>query len=371
MAVYKQFYDNPSGSNYVFGFNGMESDGDLKGEKLDYTTEFRQYDPRVGRWFSPDPVVKPWESPYVGFANNPIYYSDPSGLDPADPHGKNDTRVSRPTTRDPDGHYWVHTVQDNESPSSIAQAESNAGNSITLDQLAAWNTKIFKGYDAQNPDPHYWDASNKSNYMLHTGDQLAVTAPPPVDNSYSWSMGVPTGSIKDPTSAVNTNPSVFGSKQEWEFAYDNWYSGYIGNTSEMNTFTGRENPYCDKGLVVDNTFVWVWFGIGQALAESGSLLAAGNTLEENNIYTAAGRSLQKHASRPGSIYPKVFGNPGAINSQGEAVLKSIIENPNAESVIRYHAIFGEILEIKIPGGMGARFTSDGKTFLGFLDPGPG
>jgi hypothetical protein len=29
--------------------------------------------------------VKPWESPYAGFANNPIYFVDPSGLDPAPP----------------------------------------------------------------------------------------------------------------------------------------------------------------------------------------------------------------------------------------------------------------------------------------------
>ena len=38
-------------------------------------------DARLGRWLSPDPIVKPWESVYAGFANNPVYYTDPSGLD--------------------------------------------------------------------------------------------------------------------------------------------------------------------------------------------------------------------------------------------------------------------------------------------------
>lgn len=66
--------------NYRYGFNGVEKDNEIKGDGNSYNTDFRMYDPRVGRWLSIDPIVHPWESPYVGFANNPIYYTDPSGL---------------------------------------------------------------------------------------------------------------------------------------------------------------------------------------------------------------------------------------------------------------------------------------------------
>ena len=69
---------------YRFGYNGMEKSGDeLRGiEGTGYTTEFRQYDPRLGRWLSLDPMMKkfPWMSPYVGMDNNPIRYNDPLGL---------------------------------------------------------------------------------------------------------------------------------------------------------------------------------------------------------------------------------------------------------------------------------------------------
>ncbi|MBV6462389.1 MAG: hypothetical protein HJHJAOHD_02538 [Flavobacteriales bacterium] len=44
-----------------------------------YTTYFRQYDPRIARWKSTDPVTQPWQSPYTAFDNNPIFYTDPSG----------------------------------------------------------------------------------------------------------------------------------------------------------------------------------------------------------------------------------------------------------------------------------------------------
>jgi RHS repeat-associated protein len=60
-------------SNYRFGFQGMEQDRELKGEGKSYTTEFRSYDPRVGRWVSIDPLVDrfPQESSFSAFGNNP------------------------------------------------------------------------------------------------------------------------------------------------------------------------------------------------------------------------------------------------------------------------------------------------------------
>jgi len=69
--------------SYWFGYNGMEKDPEIKGDGNSYTTEFRQYDPRLGRWLSLDPLMRkfPWMSPYVAFDNNPVYYIDPYGLE--------------------------------------------------------------------------------------------------------------------------------------------------------------------------------------------------------------------------------------------------------------------------------------------------
>jgi RHS repeat-associated protein len=60
----------------------MEKDPEIKGEGNSYTTEFRQYDPRLGRWLSLDPLMSmfPDMSPYVAFDNNPVYFVDPYGL---------------------------------------------------------------------------------------------------------------------------------------------------------------------------------------------------------------------------------------------------------------------------------------------------
>jgi RHS repeat-associated protein len=73
---------NFSSSSYRFGFNGMEMDNEIKSSTGNsYTTYFRQYDPRLGKWMSKDVVNYPWQSPYAAFNNNPIYFADPSGAE--------------------------------------------------------------------------------------------------------------------------------------------------------------------------------------------------------------------------------------------------------------------------------------------------
>ncbi len=72
---------NYSAPSYRFGYNGMEKDNEQKGEGNSYTTTFRQYDPRSGRWLSMDPKNQksPSQSPYSSFYNNPVLYNDPKG----------------------------------------------------------------------------------------------------------------------------------------------------------------------------------------------------------------------------------------------------------------------------------------------------
>jgi RHS repeat-associated protein len=78
------------GEDYRYAFNGMEQDPEVSGDGNSYTTEFRGYDPRLGKWKSLDPLMAsfPHTSPYVGFANNPIVFTDPYGLAPTGGKGK-------------------------------------------------------------------------------------------------------------------------------------------------------------------------------------------------------------------------------------------------------------------------------------------
>jgi len=71
-----------SSADYRYGFNGMEKDDEVSGNGNSYTTEFRQYDPRIARWKSIDLLgsLAPGWTPYRFAFNNPNIYTDNSGL---------------------------------------------------------------------------------------------------------------------------------------------------------------------------------------------------------------------------------------------------------------------------------------------------
>jgi len=66
-------------SDYRFGYQGSEMTNEMSGNGNEYTTYFRQLDPRLGRWFSVDPVVQPWQSPYMSMDGNPVGLNDQMG----------------------------------------------------------------------------------------------------------------------------------------------------------------------------------------------------------------------------------------------------------------------------------------------------
>jgi RHS repeat-associated protein len=83
--------------SFAYGFNGMEKDDEVKGDGNSFGTEFRLYDPRLGKWKSIDPLIHDLRilglSGYHYGFNNPIKYSDDEGNIPWDKVVKY-TRVS-------------------------------------------------------------------------------------------------------------------------------------------------------------------------------------------------------------------------------------------------------------------------------------
>jgi len=71
---------NFNSSEYRFGAQGSEKDDEITGVTgSHFTTFFREFDTRIGRPWTPDPVFQAWQSPYTSMDNNPILYNDPLG----------------------------------------------------------------------------------------------------------------------------------------------------------------------------------------------------------------------------------------------------------------------------------------------------
>ena len=69
-------------NKYKYGFNGKENDNEVKGgDGLQQDFTARAYDPRIGRWFATDEMIKPHLTPYNFVQNNPANNIDPDGKD--------------------------------------------------------------------------------------------------------------------------------------------------------------------------------------------------------------------------------------------------------------------------------------------------
>jgi len=80
MLIPKRYADS---QEYRYGFQGQEKDDEIKGEGNSINYKFRMHDPRVGRFFSVDPLFKQFafNSPYAFSENRVIDAFELEGLE--------------------------------------------------------------------------------------------------------------------------------------------------------------------------------------------------------------------------------------------------------------------------------------------------
>lgn len=93
------------------------------------------------------------------------------------------------------------------------------------------------------------------------------------------------------------------------------------------------------------------------------MLQAGQVADKNGL-TRAGRALQKHGSRSGSVFPSFAGNAAARNAQAQEVLHEILR---AQTQSIKPNRFGGRDIYDASTSRGVRFDGNGN-MMGFLEP---
>ena len=77
-------------SDYRYGFQGQETDDEVKGKGNSYSYTYRMYDPRIARFFTTDKLEARYtgNSTYAFAKNNPVLFVVFMGLGPDDPPKK-------------------------------------------------------------------------------------------------------------------------------------------------------------------------------------------------------------------------------------------------------------------------------------------
>ena len=73
------------GAGYRYSFQGQEKDDEVKGEGNSINYKYRMHDPRVGRFFAVDPLIKdyPWYTSYSFSGNKLVAWRELEGLEEA------------------------------------------------------------------------------------------------------------------------------------------------------------------------------------------------------------------------------------------------------------------------------------------------
>ena len=159
--------------------------------------------------------------------------------------------------------------------------------------------------------------------------------------------------------------------------------GYYGNLA-ANVFTGgiygqvkAVSDYWHGKISIDQANeIVAGTAIMQAIAAATAVYSAAQTqsainsrlasgaAEDVNGLSRAGRALEKHGSRPDSVFPKATGNAAAKNLAGQQVLKEILESNNQR--ITPNRFGGQDI-FDMNTGRGVRYDSNGN-MMGFLEP---
>ncbi|PSO57684.1 MAG: hypothetical protein BRC38_14580 [Cyanobacteria bacterium QH_6_48_35] len=96
------------------------------------------------------------------------------------------------------------------------------------------------------------------------------------------------------------------------------------------------------------------------------MLQAGKVPDRGG-FTRAGRAFEKHAQINPLVWGSLRGDVETKNKTGQSILEEVINSPNTQWFQRYHALRKkEVIEGKLPGGKGERWSADGREFIGFL-----
>jgi RHS repeat-associated protein len=160
----------------------MESDDETYGSKgSSYTTEFRQLDPRIGRWLITDPVTHEYMSPYNSFDNNPIIVGDPSGADGEHEYDKEKGEWVKTSTKGDDIGVDFYHSYDTDIEGKVTQTThvlDKEGNYNTIsngkyvlsgekrDNVTNWGDIYNEWNDGTGPERSYFEGSHPANESL-------------------------------------------------------------------------------------------------------------------------------------------------------------------------------------------------------------
>jgi RHS repeat-associated protein len=368
------------------GFTGHDGDVELGLINM----KGRLFDPGVGRFLTPDPIVaaagdtQAWNRySYVG--NSPLNAVDPSGFDGEPLFAKPADGIDR-------GGDGVRIGGTGGGGGPEIGGVYGAGS------FAASGTNAKPGGKAGNAGTGTASSSDFSSFSTAVSNLTTAVfaalnlplAPLPSGAAIHWtpSQGRPAVQVDGrPTpDSVFSNPELQDEGANAEFireytvqvisafaplpSFGKFFSAVASRIPEVKAGLGRVLArglgWVGERVGIGSLGARGAAGVGRAFG--GTLLGSATQPFKNTPFTQAGRALTKHPEVIGltkETLNQTLRSPAAINAAAEGALGGIIRSGTA--VARDTPRFGRVLDITAESGFGARFSEAGE-FITFLNP---
>ena len=187
--TYRPKSPSPNTGGYRYFFNGQEGDNEVFGEVANFGFEYRQYDSRLGRFWSVDPLAAkyPWNSTYAFAENSPIGFVELEGLERywsvqgtklGNVGNSSEIRVVNKNLVEQDVVEYIKLANSNDDPkTSNAYAKMLKDNSVTFSDYAedipdVLNNAKVVPYDGNCKDAAEKQMNNAGIYQ--SGPQNAI-----------------------------------------------------------------------------------------------------------------------------------------------------------------------------------------------------
>lgn len=216
-------------SGYLYGFNGQEKTDEIAGSGNHYTAQFWEMDPRIGRRWERDPVVKHHESPYAILGNNPIWFVDLNGADSSLYNSKTGSFIAKGVTPEKD-------------KTAIWQVDTDA-----------------EGYDKDNP----WKTATKVTYTIGQKQKTGVGKNnlrknhPLAGKGWTYGAQVFEEDLLDMTTEFNklltSEKDFFKKEGEGDYFGYGWSpGGYVDKMTNWTLLVNTDRPYDLKSQTRNN-----------------------------------------------------------------------------------------------------------------------
>ncbi|MFD0709648.1 VENN motif pre-toxin domain-containing protein, partial [Photorhabdus akhurstii] len=154
-------------------------------------------------------------------------------------------------------------------------------------------------------------------------------------------------------------------------------SDYVDNENQPNVGKNLTNEEKAKYGGTGSGSPDGWEPQDEENARNNSVLPSRDNLNQaastpnRNGLTDAGRALQKHGGREGSVYSYSSQKASVLNKEAQTIVSEILSNPNTKIESRF--VFENkqritVVEAIAPDGRALRFNADGTKLIGFREP---